>query len=317
MFLGIDTSNYTTSLCVVDQGHILFEKRALLKVKSGSKGLRQSDAFYQHMHTLQTWLPQVLEDYRDVIKAVGVSTRPREVEGSYMPVFNAGKICADILSSALQLPCYAFSHQEGHFHAALESGQVPIDPVLFCHLSGGTSEIHLAKRSPETKRVTLERVYETNDISFGQLIDRIGVEAGLAFPCGKAMDDQATLGPHTFKIPKFKLAQSFNLSGYENVFKTLLTTYPEAKDEVYYALFHHIYLMLKTMILAAVDQTACRHIVVAGGVAASQNIRRFFQDDFILQTIDVHFAPPAYASDNAYGIALLAQSTYHTNLGEK
>ena len=49
LFLGIDTSNYTTSVAVYDseKGEIIQEKM-LLPVKEGQLGLRQSDAVFHH-----------------------------------------------------------------------------------------------------------------------------------------------------------------------------------------------------------------------------------------------------------------------------
>ena len=56
MFAGIDTSNYTTSVAVFDGEHIIQNKK-LLTVKKGERGLRQSDALFQH--TVNLFIPQV------------------------------------------------------------------------------------------------------------------------------------------------------------------------------------------------------------------------------------------------------------------
>ena len=50
-------------------------------------------------------------------EAVGVSTRPRAVEGSYMPCFLAGESQARVLGAALGVPVLPFSHQQGHIAA--------------------------------------------------------------------------------------------------------------------------------------------------------------------------------------------------------
>ena len=65
------------------------------------------------------------------IKAVGASFTPRKMEGSYMPCFMAGVNAAGILGSALDLPVYGFSHQEGHAAAILENdGSIPPERCL-------------------------------------------------------------------------------------------------------------------------------------------------------------------------------------------
>ena len=117
LFLGIDTSNYRTSVALVDEkGEILFNHRELLDVPQGERGLRQSVAFFNHVQRL----PEVIEKamaYRDRIRAVAVSERPRPREGSYMPCFTAGSACAREVASALGVPLYLTSHQEGHIEA--------------------------------------------------------------------------------------------------------------------------------------------------------------------------------------------------------
>lgn len=44
--LGIDTSNYTTSIAVVDKDELVYDNRVLLNVKMGERGLRQSKPFF-------------------------------------------------------------------------------------------------------------------------------------------------------------------------------------------------------------------------------------------------------------------------------
>ena len=89
--LGLDTSNYTTSAAWFD-GTGGDNTGKLLEVPQGALGLRQSEALFQHVKRL----PAILEDLKAadlprVLTAIGASTRPREVEGSYMPCFLAGE----------------------------------------------------------------------------------------------------------------------------------------------------------------------------------------------------------------------------------
>ena len=113
MVLGIDTSNYTTSLALVDHRKIISDKRKLLTVKEGERGLRQQEALFQHVSDLPVLFSELMEDIGDrKIEAVACSVRPRPVDGSYMPVFMAGKSFAEVIASALKIPVYEFSHQE-------------------------------------------------------------------------------------------------------------------------------------------------------------------------------------------------------------
>ena len=89
--LGIDTSNYTTSAAVFD-GSGGYNAGRLLEVRPGELGLRQSDALFQHIKPLPGRFAELqAEGWLTGLSAVGASTRPRAVEGSYMPCFLAGE----------------------------------------------------------------------------------------------------------------------------------------------------------------------------------------------------------------------------------
>ena len=102
-FLGFDTSNYTTSVAVFDNGDVIQKKR-LLPVKEGERGIRQSDAVFHHTKAYAELLESVLASYSGEIKAVGASITPTTQEGSYMPCFLVGENAAGTVVSALNVP---------------------------------------------------------------------------------------------------------------------------------------------------------------------------------------------------------------------
>ena len=172
--LGFDTSNYTTS-CAWFDGTTGENSGRLLEVKSGELGLRQSDALFQHVRRL----PDIAGELSipGEIGSVGASTRPRAVDGSYMPCFLAGESQAKVLSKALDVPFYAFSHQQGHLAAVLWSAcrmDLLEHEFLAWHLSGGTTELLLVRPG-----LRAEKIGGTRDLSAGQLIDRTGQLLGL------------------------------------------------------------------------------------------------------------------------------------------
>ena len=189
MVLGFDTSNYTTSVAISD-GVGGKNCSRLLDVRPGELGLRQSDALFAHVKRLPELARALFAEYPGAeITAIGASTRPRAVEGSYMPCFLAGQSTAETMAAALGVPFHAVSHQQGHVAAALWSaGRMELmdTPHLAWHLSGGTTELLLI--TPEGKNVRAEKLGGTSDISAGQLIDRTGKLLGLQFPAGKALD---------------------------------------------------------------------------------------------------------------------------------
>ncbi len=200
--LGIDTSNYTTSCALYDsESGSIIQKKKLLPVKSGEKGLRQSDAVFHHTQQLHILLNELFDEFEGKIEAVGVSSKPRDVEGSYMPCFSVGVNTAYSIASVIKKPVYEFSHQSGHIASAAYSADrldLLNEEFIAFHVSGGTTEGLLV--SPDYNKIISERIItETADINCGQAIDRCGVMLGLAFPCGPALEKLAESSANRIK----------------------------------------------------------------------------------------------------------------------
>ena len=299
--LGFDTSNYTTSAAVFGGGTA--ENRGkLLTVPEGALGLRQSEALFQHVKRLHLMVERLRADgVIGQIAAVGASTRPREVEGSYMPCFLAGEGAGRTLAAALDVPFYPCSHQQGHIAAAAWSaGREDLldKPHLAWHLSGGTTE--LLRVEPEGHSVRAEAVGGTSDIAAGQLVDRAGVLLGLPFPAGKALDalygqaDDAGL----FRVKLNRL--TFSLSGMENKVKERL----ERGEKP--AVIARFTIDTITDVLLRATREAQRRwpglpVLCSGGVASNRQIRAALE-----RGCGAVFAQPRYATDNALGVAILA-----------
>lgn len=324
-FLGIDTSNYRTSVASVDEsGNVIAQKAILLDVAQGERGLRQSDAFFRHSNRLPGYIRELLSDITpSSVTAVGVSERPRRVEGSYMPCFIAGVNAANILGASLDVPVYSFSHQEGHAAAVMESdSNVPPGESLFFHLSGGTTEVLLCR--PDEYGYGMEIVGGTLDISIGQLLDRYGVAMGMPFPSGQYLDEIAytaldapdfDAGPAavTGVMPKLKIRDGyFNLSGAETrLMKYADTCSKDGKDpnNVTAELFISITGLLADEAAYLSDKYEIRSIFMAGGVASSRTVRRLLP---AVSKMDIRFGDAGLSGDNAVGTALLAKRIHET-----
>ena len=218
-FLGIDTSNYTTSAAIFDTENGMKQVKRLLPVKSGECGLRQSDAVFHHTRQLPDMIEQLLAGFDGELTAIGVSSKPRDAEGSYMPCFTVGISAARCLSAALRVPMYEFSHQSGHIAAAVYSAghtELLEQRFLAFHVSGGTTEAVLV--SPDDSRpFRMELAAATLDLNAGQLIDRIGVMLGLDFPCGAQLEGLAAAYGGTVKGRATLKGCDCCLSGIENI----------------------------------------------------------------------------------------------------
>ena len=299
--LGLDTSNYTTSLAVYDGREGIHVGR-LLTVRPGELGLRQSDALFQHVQRLPQLFGQLRERGLDryQIVAVGASTRPRAVEGSYMPCFLAGASQGEGLAHVLGVPFFAHSHQQGHLAAAAWSaGRMDLldRPFLAWHLSGGTTELLLVE--PEGTSVRAEILGGSKDISAGQLIDRTGVLLGLDFPAGRALSALAGEAEGVAPFPVKLDGLSFSLSGMENQVQRRLAEGDTPVRVAAFALETVCHVVLRAT-QAAREAHPGLPVLCSGGVASNSRLR-----ELLTRACQAVFAQPQYATDNAMGTAVL------------
>lgn len=298
--LGIDTSNYTTSVALVDENGFC-QSRKILTVDKGECGLRQSNALFLHTVNLPDMMRALMP--MGTIDAVAYSAYPRDVEGSYMPCFLAGKASAESVAAALGVPIYAFSHQAGHLMAAVKTCEDPCvgeKPFLAFHASGGTTELLYAQPN-ETTGFSAEIVGRTLDISAGQLVDRVGVMLGLTFPCGNELEKLAKQSKAK-KIPVRICVKdgNCNVSGAENTAaKMLMDGYPP-EDVARFAI-EFVGKTIVHMSLAAREAYPTLPIIYAGGVMRNFIIKRMLAKELP----NVLFADTELSSDNAVGTAYL------------
>lgn len=305
--LGFDTSNYTTSIALMGlDGTLLAEKRQLLSVPEGKRGLRQSDAFFQHVKVL----PKLMESIQSVLTqtelmAIGSSVTPRTVDGSYMPVFLAGESLARSIAAREGIPFYSFSHQENHIAAGLWStGKVLHEPFYALHLSGGTTEL-LKILPSETAGYEISQIGFTKDISVGQLVDRIGVSLGCSFPAGPMLEKMAvSWEKELIQIPGGVRMLNLNLSGPETYLQNKIQDSMEPR-QIACSLFHFLGNTLGKWLLNYHKKEPIPFLLVVGGVASNTIIRKKINEQ-LCGNIEVAYADPFYCSDHAYGICALS-----------
>ena len=300
--LGLDTSNYTTSAAVFD-GEGGRNQGRLLEVRPGELGLRQSDALFQHVKHLPEVVEALLgEEGLGTVQAVGASTRPRAVEGSYMPCFLAGASQGQVLSQVLGVPFYAFSHQQGHLAAAAWSaGRLDLldRPFLAWHLSGGTTELLRVEPEENGVAVRAEILGGTSDISAGQLIDRTGVLLGLPFPAGKGVEK---LSRQAQKREYYKVkvnGLTFSLSGMENKVRQMVQRGEEPAEIAWFAQ-ETVCRVVQACTKAAMEEYPGLPVLCSGGVASNGRLK-----ELLRQNCGALFAQPQFSTDNAMGTAIL------------
>ena len=303
--LGIDTSNYTTSLSVVRDGTVTENIKLPLPVGEGAVGLRQSDAVFHHTKNLPLAFEMLKTDLRE-ISAVAVSSRPRGVDGSYMPCFLSGEGVGRMLASALKIPLYRYSHQEGHLCAAIYSVGRDIylkEPFYAYHISGGTFE--LLKCHPTADGFDTEIIGGTRDLTAGQAVDRTGVMLGIPFPCGREAEKSALENKELLPPVKTSVKGLYaSLSGIENQTRKL---YDEGKSRelICAYLFRFLCLTVTKMTENLFETHDKGPLLFSGGVSSNGILRSHLQKSFLCD-----FAEPEFSADNAAGVALLGYDAY-------
>ncbi|WP_054692688.1 Kae1-like domain-containing protein [Syntrophomonas palmitatica] len=306
-YLGLDTSAYTSSLAVVDENYqVLIDKRINLVVKPGNRGLRQSEALFLHLKNLPLLFAELPDGLHKTVKAVAVSAFPRNVPGSYMPVFTAGLTQARVLSLYSGLPLYEVAHQDGHIMAGLHDARELMDApgFLAVHFSGGTSEV-LNVKTTTRGCFSIELLMAGTDLHAGQLVDRVGVAMGLAFPAGKDMEKLAlrSSGKNIPAIPSAVNPRGFSFSGPENRALQLLNS-GLAHQDLAFAVLRVLANTLEKVLLNSAEKTGQKEVLLVGGVMANTLIRERLIKR--LQGMKLYFAAPSLSTDNAVGVAMLA-----------
>ncbi len=298
---GFDTSAYTTSFAIVSGGRIIADKRALLEVPEGSRGLRQSEAVFAHVRNMRAFFSET-NCFGDIC-AVAYSEKPCPTQSSYMPVFCVGASHAAAFAGALGLKLYPMTHQHGHLYAAFFGNDVPDGEYGALHVSGGT--LDLLRVSVEGGLIgSIDTLGGSADITCGQLIDRIGVAAGLPFPAGPAMETLYRPGANRLAVHVDGLRA--NLSGAETQGLKRLAEGEDA-SAVCSAVFDCVAETLGRLVGHAASSMGLSRFIMTGGVIAGSVIRAHIID--ICQSIGIEcvLAQRQYCGDNACGLALAAE----------
>ena len=312
-FLGLDTSNYTTSAAIYEpESSTVCHNRKLLPVGEGELGLRQSDALFHHVRTIPEVLSPLMGEGENRPLAVCASVTPRSQPDSYMPCFLAGATVGRAAALACGVPFYATSHQNGHLAAALWSaGRLDLidRPFLAFHVSGGTLEA--LRINPSREEVFAPVIVaSTLDISAGQLIDRVGKMLGLGFPAGPKVEELARRGRWGKKInPTFR-GRDCCLSGMENKARQMLEQ-GTAPEDLCRFILEYLAAVLCRMAEDAVAEAGEQPIVFSGGVMSNGLLREALSQRFDR----CYFGDREFSSDNAAGVAVLCGLLYQRERG--
>ena len=339
VYLGIDTSCYTTSLLFMDrQGKPVAEARRILKVKPGSCGLQQSEMLYQHTRNLPELMEEAVQGHDFTLLGIGVSSKPRPREDSYMPAFLAGLGFARSVAALYHIPLWQISHQENHLEAAVWSAKGPeADRFIFLHASGGTTDLLLAEKSfvKETVRPVKEDADESaksegdivgnlekqavstyklteigssSDLHAGQFIDRVGVALGLSFPSGPALEQLAEQHTEIPEIPVSVHKTKVSFSGPCTwVLRAIHNIEQSEAANIAAGVQWGMAETFARMIRNGSAAYNVKDVILAGGVCANRWIRNHIEEKLVKRDIRVWMPENRYSGDNASGCAAFAR----------
>lgn len=307
LFVGFDTSNYTTSVAIFNSdNNELASFKKLLPVKNGEKGLMQSKALFEHIRQLPGLTEAAFSSYKDIdITAVGVSEKPRNKADSYMPVFLAGVNSATAVAFSNSAPLYKTSHQIGHILAGLKNTNrldLLEKPFLAFHISGGTSEALLV--TPDKDNIiNCETVCSSLDLKIGQAIDRAGVMMGLDFPCGAKLDELSLKGKLNSKLKPSFIGENFSISGLENKFRKMYENGDKNEDIARFVI-EYVYQTIDKARELLLEKYGDLPFLYVGGVMSNTIIKERLSEKGGI------FCSPEFSSDNASGTAIYAYLKY-------
>lgn len=305
--LGIDTSCYTTSVALAGEDGGFLQARRLLTVPAGKRGLMQSEGVFQHVGRLPELLDELYGEAGPFeLAAVCVSARPRPAQGSYMPVFTVGEGYGRAIARGARVRLFSTTHQQGHVRAAMvDSGLTPDEPFLAVHLSGGTTEVLRVMGA-----LDVELLGGTGDLHAGQFVDRVGVRLGLPFPAGPALEALALGGRAQSRLPAAVRGLSVSFSGAESQAQRLIEAGELSREDVAAEVFSCLARSMAKLIDGATREAGIRRVLLAGGVASSDLLRRLLAERLarLESKARLFWARPELSGDNAVGVALIGLS---------
>jgi N6-L-threonylcarbamoyladenine synthase len=325
--LGIETSCDETAAAVVEDGYKLLSNvvasSATLHAAYG--GVVPEIAARSHLEVITPVIEEALRVAKttwEEVDAIAVTQGPGLV-GSLL----IGVLTARTLAIANHKPLFPVNHVQAHVFAVfltetpLPGYKLPTKPPQFPLLalivSGGHTQLALFKNLLDYKLLG-----QTSDDAVGEAYDKVAKMLGLPYPGGPSIDKAAGKGnAQAIKLPIAKVDNTYGFSfsglktavlraaqgasGHDYTFPS--TKLPAAltepqKADIAASFQHTAAQTLVSKLEAAARQYKPKSIVIAGGVAANQELRKQASKAFSAPVI---YPDIKLCSDNAAMIATL------------
>lgn len=310
--LGIETSCDETSVSIVKNGceEIATVVLTQIDIHKDFGGVVPEIASRHHIKNITMVIEECLEkahmEMKD-ITAIAVTYGPGLV-GSLL----VGVEAAKTLAYVNQKPLVPVNHMSGHIYA--NNLVEPLRfPLLALVVSGGHTELIYMKNHYE-----FEKLGSTLDDAVGECYDKVARVLEIPYPGGPTIDKWSQEGEDTYPLPLPKNDNSydFSFSGLKSAVINLVHNEEQRgniirKKDLAASFQNTAIEILTKKTMRALKDYQVKNLIVAGGVAANQLLRKKLAE--LCKTQDVHLIVPAmkYCTDNA---AMIAASGYYAYL---
>jgi N6-L-threonylcarbamoyladenine synthase len=306
IILAIESSCDETSASVCVDGKILSNFIANQTVHEQYGGVVPELASRAHMQNIVPVVAAALSTANcelSTLDAIAFTQSPGLI-GSLL----VGAQFAKSLALSLDKPLIAVHHMQAHVLANLIGEEKPAFPFLCLTVSGGHTQIVLAK-SP----LDLQVIGETIDDAAGEAFDKSAKLLGLPYPGGPLVDKYARQGnPLKFKFAEPQIpGLNFSFSGLKtSVLYFLQKQEPGFIEQNLHDLCASIQYTIINILLKkikkAVEQTGIRNVCIAGGVSANSGLRESLHAMGVKEGWKTYIPKFEYCTDNAAMIAITA-----------
>lgn len=318
IILGIESSCDETSVALVRDGRELLSNvtQSQVDIHAAFGGVVPEVAARSHIEVILPVLDQAFTQAGltwDDVDAIAVTYAPGLI-GSLL----VGVLTARTLAVLKNKPLYHIHHVEGHVYSNFLLDKPPTFPILALIVSGLHSQLVLFKDHGDYRLLG-----QTQDDAAGEAFDKVARLLGLPYPGGPQIAMAAEQGnPQAFKFPKAKMAgkYDFSFSGLKTAvlrqaqalcgkshdfpsggLAALLT--PAQRNDIAASFQHVACETLVDKTVEAFKEYSPASVVIAGGAAANQELRRQLKERL---PINIEYPPTQLCTDNAAMIAALA-----------
>jgi len=312
IILGIETSCDETAAAVVKNGREILSNVVASQIESHKRfgGVVPEIASRHHVEAMTIVLEEAINQADvdwEAIDGIAVTEGPGLV-GALLVGVNAAKA----LAFAKGKPLIGVQHIAGHIYANRFETEFEF-PLLALIVSGGHTELVLMKEHGK-----FELIGETLDDAAGEAYDKVARTLGLPYPGGPEVDRLANFGEENIDFPRAWLEEGsydFSFSGLKSaVINTLHNAEQRGetlkKEDVAASFQASVIDVLTEKTVRAAEEFNVKQVLVAGGVAANQGLRRKLEKEFAKRETKLFIPPLSLCTDNAAMIAAAGTILY-------